>query len=238
MRERLPAELRGVSRGWMVRSDDRGASWSEPYETPIHNTHGLTPLRDGTLLFLGRSSGTYAYSSNDDGLTWRRLSAIPARPGDKHSQYHELHGVEAASGRIVAHIRNHNEQDAGKILQTVSEDSGRTWSLPAPIGLPKGAYPSHLARLKNGDLLMTYGYRVPPWPIEARVSRDEGETWSNPVTIYDKTERSDMGYPSTVELPDGRLVTVWYEAPRVPRHEAFLQAARWRLIYPDAEQPK
>lgn len=81
---------------------------------------------------------------------------------------------------------------------------------------------------------MSYGHRVPPWPIKVRVSRDNGDTWSNPIVLYDGTERADMGYPSTVELDDGRLVTVWYQAPGKDRHEAYLQAAHWRLVY--AEQ--
>ncbi len=232
MRERLPAEFQsGPSRGWLSRSEDGGRSWSEPYPVPIHNTHGLTPLSDGRILFAGReSSGPFVHVSEDDGRTWRRLAAIPVRPGDKATEYHELHAVETSTGRIVAHIRG-----GGTILQTISEDGGLTWTVPASIGIPDGAgNPSHLLRLKNGDLVMSYGHRVPPWPIKVRVSRDNGDTWSNPIVLYDGTERADMGYPSTVELDDGRLVTVWYQAPGKDRHEAYLQAAHWRLVY--AEQ--
>jgi hypothetical protein len=38
----------------------------------------------------------------------------------------------------------------------------------------------------------------------------------------------DLGYPSTVELGDGSLLTVWYEALRGSPH-AVLRQARWRL---------
>ena len=38
----------------------------------------------------------------------------------------------------------------------------------------------------------------------------------------------DLGYPSTVELADGTLLTVWYESMRDPKL-AVLRQARWRL---------
>jgi sialidase-1 len=38
----------------------------------------------------------------------------------------------------------------------------------------------------------------------------------------------DLGYPSTVELDDGSLLTVWYE--KVREHpKAVLRQARWAL---------
>jgi len=38
----------------------------------------------------------------------------------------------------------------------------------------------------------------------------------------------DLGYPSTVELADGTLLTVWYEAMAEPKL-AVLRQATWRL---------
>jgi hypothetical protein len=39
----------------------------------------------------------------------------------------------------------------------------------------------------------------------------------------------DLGYPSTVELDGGRLVTVWYELMRDPPGKAVLRQASWSL---------
>jgi hypothetical protein len=36
-----------------------------------------------------------------------------------------------------------------------------------------------------------------------------------------------LGYPSTVELGDGRLLTVWYEA--LPNQPAVLRSRQWHL---------
>lgn len=156
------------------------------------------------------------------------------REGEKPLQYHELHAIEMNSGRIVAHIRNGGDTSNGaSILQTISEDGGRTWSMPEPTGVvDKVSNPSHLLRLRNGDLLMSYGDRNRPWPIKVRLSRDEGDTWSEPAVVYEGTERADMGYPSTVQVAEDRFVTVWYETPEKDRHHGFLQVARWRMVSP------
>ena len=38
----------------------------------------------------------------------------------------------------------------------------------------------------------------------------------------------DLGYASTVELPNGRLVTVWYESLKGSPH-AVLRKAHWSI---------
>ena len=75
---------------------------------------------------------------------------------------------------------------------------------------------------------MTYGYRRPPFGNQARVSKDNGDTWSGAMTLSDDGEGSDLGYPSTVELEDGTLVTVWYER-MADSPNAVLRQAVWNL---------
>ena len=216
---------------WMLRSTDGGMTWSAPYRVPLNSPHGPVALKDGRRLYAGKQlweagQKTGVAESTDDGRTWRWLSDIAARPGDSVVQYHELHAVEAADGGIVVHIRNHNPANDGETLQCESSDGGRTWSAPHPIGV--WGLPSHLLRLRDGRLLMSYGHRRPPFGNLARVSSDHGRTWSPPVTISDDGPGGDLGYPATVERPDGRLVTVWYESMKgMPN--AVLRQAEWRL---------
>lgn len=125
------------------------------------------------------------------------------------------------------HIRNHNTIDSRETLQSESGDGGRTWSVPRAIGV--WGLPSHLLRLRDGRLLMTYGYRRAPMGNQARLSLDEGRTWSEPMVISADAASVDVGYPSTVELADGTLLTVWYEALR-DNPLAVLRQARWRIV--------
>ena len=139
----------------------------------------------------------------------------PRAPATRHAAYHELHAVEAAAGRLIVHIRNHNTANAGETLQSESTDGGRTWSVPHAIGV--WGLPSHLLRLRDGRLLMTYGHRRAPLGNQARLSRDQGRTWSAPITVSSGAASGDFGYPSTVQLADGTLLTVWYELLAAPR---------------------
>jgi sialidase-1 len=232
-RDRLSAEQRQAQLGeWIVRSTDNGSSWSPPIRTLVNSPHGPLALQDGRLLYVGKELWTTAKrigacESTDDGLTWHWLGEIPTRRGDNVTDdYHELHAVEANDGTIVAHIRHHGQNNKRETLQTESADGGKTWSEPHPIGV--WGFPSHLLKRRDGTLLMSYSYRRAPFGNQARLSRDHGRTWSQPVTISGDGAGGDLGYPSTVELSDGSLLTVWYEKQKESAL-AVLRQARWTL---------
>lgn len=229
---RLPAKKRNEMLGeWMLRSTDEGATWSGPYRCDVNSPHGPIQLSDGRLLYAGKElwHGEHrngVCQSTDDGVTWTWLAAIPTRQGDNQDGYHELHAVEAADGRLVVQIRNHNQKNSGETLQSESTDGGRTWSEPHEIGV--WGLPSHLLRLADGRLLMTYGHRRPPYGNQARTSADGGRTWSEAMILSGDGAGGDLGYPSTVQLADGSLLTVWYESMAGYRG-AVLRQARWIL---------
>ncbi|MFA5189215.1 MAG: sialidase family protein [Verrucomicrobiia bacterium] len=214
-----------------MRSTDGGKSWSTRLPTIVNSPHGPIQLRDGRLLYVGKQLWTDdkkvgVCESTDDGQTWHWLADIPTRKGDAVVKgYHELHAVEVNDGTIIAQIRNHNKANSDWTLQTESKDGGKTWSEPHPIcyGLP-----SHLLKLRNGHLLMTYGHRRAPFGNQARVSADNGKTWGEAMIISGDGLGGDLGYPSTVELADGSLLTVWYEQMKKPS-KAVLRQARWTL---------
>lgn len=226
---------------WMIRSTDGGQTWSDRIDCGVGSPHGPTQLDDGRLLFVGRARAAefdvegrgspfgrpmIASESCDEGRTWTPIGDIPHRPKDGDTPYVEPHAAQAADGRVVVHIRHEAPPDPGHILQSESDDGGRTFSVPHDTGL--FGFPAHLRRLRDGRLLTTYGYRRDPYGNRVAVSEDSGRSWSDPLVLDAKDERRDLGYPSTVELADGRLVSVWYE--RLPGDvNASLQAATWSL---------
>jgi sialidase-1 len=229
---RLTAEQREKELGeWMIRSTDGGITWSARYPTIVNSPHGPIQLTDGRLLYAGKELWTKekrvgVCESTDDGQTWKWLAEIPTRPTDSKIAYHELHAVETADNRVIAHIRNENKTDYGETLQSESTDGGKTWSVPHTIGV--WGLPSFLTRLRDGRLLMSYGHRRAPLGNQARVSQDHGRTWSESLIISGDGAKGDLGYPSTVELADGSLLTVWYEQLSESK-QAVLRQTRWRL---------
>jgi sialidase-1 len=229
---RVPAAARKKELGtWMIRSTDGGVTWGPRYDSLVNSPHGPVNLKDGRVLYAGKNlwrekTWIGVCESKDDGQSWQRLAAIPTRKGDDSKNYHELHAVEAANGDLITHIRNHNKKHNRETLQTESRDGGKTWTEPHSIGV--WGLPSHMLRLKDGRLMMSYGHRRKPFGNQARLSADHGKSWSEPIIVSGDGAGGDLGYPSTVQLADGSLVTVWYEK-LAKSSFAVLRQARWSL---------
>ena len=110
-----------------------------------------------------------------------------------------------------------------------SADNGRTWQ---PAGQITGYYehPGHLMRMQDGRILLTYGDRnsvAGVQGIEVLVSDDEGATWDLNYRVCDYLG-PDGGYPSSVQLPDGRILTAFYASGLVGTHNGYVMgAATW-----------
>lgn len=229
---RIPEAQRTAQLGtWLLRSTDNGLNWSAKIDSLVNSPHGPTQLKDGRILYAGKqlwlkNPRIGVSVSHDDGATWAWLAEIPAREGDNPADYHELHMVEADNGHLIAHIRNHSQANHRETLQSESSDGGKTWSRPHSIGV--WGLPSHLLELRDTRLLMTYGHRRQPLGNMARISSDHGATWSAPMTLSSDATSGDLGYPSTVELEDGSLLTVWYETIK-SQPLAVLRQTHWRI---------
>ena len=65
-----------------------------------------------------------------------------------------------------------------------------------------------------------------PYGVRARISKDGGLTWSQEVSWRNGGGNHDIGYPRTVQCPDGRVVTVYYWNDR-PDGERYIAATVW-----------
>ena len=63
---------------------------------------------------------------------------------------------------------------------------------------------------------MSYGYWRRLLGNQARISKDHGKTWGEPITVSSDGANGDLGYPTTVELDDGTLNRLHGAAERSP----------------------
>ena len=91
---------------WLIRSTDGGLTWSTRRDSIVNSPHGPVEVEGGRLIYAGKElwhgeRRIGVCESTDDGQTWNWLAEIPTRAGDDHSQYHELHAVQAANGDLI-----------------------------------------------------------------------------------------------------------------------------------------
>ena len=94
----------------------------------------------------------------------------------------------------------------------MTDDNGLTWNfLNKPAESTGGSVgnPPSMIKLKDGRLAITYGFRSEPYGIRARLSNDNGLTWGEEVNLRGDGWW-DLGYPRTVQRPDGKIVMVYY----------------------------
>ena len=233
----LPEDLTRPG-GYLRLSRDGGKSWSDVVKVPLTAPHGPTRTPDGRLLFVGKecwwgqgleTKAIYAMESRDDGMTWTLLSQLPCPKGFAWNQIHEAHGLQLADGTVLAALRVHDDSLPGRItVYTLrSTDGGRTWS--DPQGLPGLlGTPPHLMQHSSGAVILTYSRRIEPRGQLARISWDGGLTWSEDVPAGREAFDWDHGYPSTVELSDGSLLTVYYQKYESDDYNSIL-STRWTL---------
>lgn len=112
------------------------------------------------------------------------------------------------------------------MLESWSYDKGRTWTYPV-YNFEFIGFPPHLLRLKNGNILCSYGFRKQPMGIRAKISVDDCKSWGKEIILRDdggypselhkkkffKSSPdgwSDVGYPVSIQLQDESILTVYY----------------------------
>ncbi|MCH2126149.1 MAG: glycoside hydrolase [Pirellulaceae bacterium] len=224
---------------WYMRSENLGRTWDEPKRVydPPDGGYGspfgkILQLKDGTALLAFYTTDDFRQDpivndgierawflrSQDSGKTWGDPSLIAAG-------HNEAALVDFGNGKIGAAIRRSPGPEQDSLSWTTSSDQGYSWAAPIPLR-PQGEHPGDLLQLKDGRLLLVYGTRRSPgrlfenynsdesivqkMGVEAQLSSDGGKTWGKEIVLDRTAPNFDCGYPSSVQLDDGRVVTLYY----------------------------
>ncbi len=220
-----------ILRSWVCRSIDGGRTWAQNKEfiAPEKNAGEFIPFGpiaagdDGALhASCYTTRRAWHFRSDDDGRTWRPTAMIAV-------------GYNETS---ILHLGGKRWLTAARLKSTDlfrSDDDGATWQGPQPA-TEANEINGHLARLKDGRLLLSYGSRVKDqYGVLAKLSRDEGATWSEPLRLA-HTLSPDCGYPSSVQRADGKIVTVYYAKSAENHNRYHMGVAIWEA--PTANNPQ
>jgi hypothetical protein len=237
----------GLKKGcssFFYTSIDRCRTWDGPWRLPGFDRTGIAARTDYLIddartctLFLtankadGNEGRVICVRSTDGGRSFAFLADIgPEPPGFAIMPAN----LRVSPARILCAVRCRERkpdfQDAQNWIDLYgSDDNGASWSFlnrPVPA-TGVGGNPPTLMRLHDGRLCLTYGFRDAPYKMCARLSADDGFTWSEEVVLRSGGGNHDIGYPRTVQLSDGAIVTCYYWTD-TPEGDRYIAATLWR----------
>jgi len=220
---------------WFYYSTDRGTSWRGPHALPSFGQKRLMARTDyivdgpqSLTMFLtaakanDREGRVICVRTIDGGRTWNPVGLVGPEP--EGSDYAIMPAsVRLSPSSILTAVRHRRWIDTWR-----SDDNGATWQSAGRAVPDTGrGNPPAMIRLKDGRLVLTYGFRGEPYGIRARISSDEGRTWSDDVVLRADAANWDLGYTRTVQRADGRVVTVYYYNDK-QSPERYIAATIWQ----------
>lgn len=214
--------------GMVITSVDGGKSWSAPHRLPdgilgpIKNKP--VELADGSWLSPTSTESltdgwqVHFERSRDQGATWEIIGPVQKGPGFDAIQPSLLFYED---GKMQALCRSKQ----GVVVQTWSEDQGRTWSALTATDLPNPNSGTDAVTLADGRQLMVYNptahrpleAKGDRWPLAIAVSID-GLSWQREVTLETEPSVSGYAYPAVIQTSDGRVHITYTWGRKMIKH--------------------
>jgi len=199
---------------WLTLSEDNGQTWLPPRSLKVSplaygSPYGkIVSLPDGTLLLPvyqwdeEQRYGSYILRSRDGGWNWDEPTLIA-------EGHNEAALTVLPDGTLLAVVRRNDNS----LSECYSEDGGRTWTPPQKL-TEAPYHPADVIVLSSGRVLLTFGRRIEPYGAEAVLGEFENGRvkwlWETRTLIEWRAANPDCGYPSSVQLDDGTIVTLVY----------------------------
>ena len=237
--------LGGGTVAWFYLTEDRGHTWQGPYALPLFDQTGIEARTD-VLINGPQDCMIFVTATTEAGLEGKGVLMARTTDGGQHfklvswvgtSEENELimpSSVRLDERTILTAIRCSVREGEFEEVPTWidlyrSTDNGANFHhLTRPVpNAGSGGNPPALTKLHDGRVCLVYGHRAAPFGIQARLSEDGGQSWGEVIYLRTDGACSDLGYPRTVQRPDGTLVTTYYFNDH-PDTERYIAATLWR----------
>lgn len=224
--------------GRIFHSYDRGRSWDGPFRLPAFDSPGIAPRTDYIVdsknqctLFItaaksnGKEGRPLCVRTTDGGATWNLLGWIGPEPEPGFSIMPAAVRLSDTEILVAVRMRDDTKRWIGAYL---SADDGANWEYLGEAVPDTGVgNPPSMIQLRDGRICLVYGYRAEPYSIRARLSGDNGRTWSGDITLRDDGASRDIGYARSIQRPDGKVVSVYYFTDEASGPERYIGTTIW-----------
>ncbi len=221
-------------RNYLYFSDDDGATWDTPVETPAG---GIVP--DKLLeLDCGRWIVAAHYKdaatedliqrlwySDDQGTSWSDPVVVGQQQGLKLCEV----SILPVGGADLVAFHRENSGLGLDCFKTISHDNGETWSAPIKFPLP-GCHRPVAGHLQDGRILITYrfiqggkgwgaqNFFAATTDVPSALAETRKDAWARIMPIdYDRNQQPDLGYSGWVQFDDGGIYIVNYIKDDAPK---------------------
>lgn len=220
-------------------SYDRGHSWEGPCALPDFGAPGTAARTDYIVdgnnrctLFItaaksdGKEGRPLCVRTNDGGATWTKVSWIGPEP----TGFSIMPASVRLSETDLLVVTRRREGPKRWLSSYLSRDNGSSWIyLCDPVEDAGEGNPPALTKLQDGRLCLVYGYRAEPFSIRAKLSSDNGLTWTEDIVLREDGANRDIGYPRVVQRPDGKIVVAYYFNDLATGPERYIAVTIWDL---------
>jgi len=201
--------------GMLITSMDDGKTWSKPQQLPkgilgpIKNKP--IELPDGSILCPSSTEHkgwrVHLEYTLDLGKTWEKIG-----PLDDGKRFDAIQPsiLLYPSGRMQILCRSKQ----GRIVESWSEDTGKTWSTMEATILPNPNSGIDAVVLKDGRALLVYNHTFKERsPLNIAVS-ENGKTWKSALILEDQP--GEYSYPAVIQTVNGKVdITYTWKRQRI-----------------------
>jgi predicted neuraminidase len=240
-------------------SEDEGHTWTRP-EALVHgDIGGRGPVKNKPIILANGTWIAPASIENDEwnafvdiscdqGRTWVKSEMVPlqrlpsqetsssstkvARPGDFFRGKGVIQPTLWESKPGVVHMFLRSTE--GHIYRSDSQDSGETWCIAYPAGLPNNNSGIDLVKLDSGILALVYNPIGTNWgprtPLVVVLSTDNGQSWREELLLED--EEGEYSYPAIVARGETIYITYTWKRKRIAFWQVRLTGSNLDAVLP------